>query len=142
MPAAWRRAGAARITAEFDDGVSDDERVDHKGMARVMRAAGIAAYRRERRGLINRDFTAAVANTKYVGDSTCRPLDTGANLYLAMVIDRCSPGVGDRRAHAHRTGRGLAESFSAALKREVLQDDTGVLPAGRRLRDQPTVACT
>ena len=37
--------------------------------------------------LLNRDFTAAAANEKYVGDITYLPLATGSNLYLATVID-------------------------------------------------------
>jgi transposase InsO family protein len=74
--------GAPRITAELNDGAPDAERVNHKRVARVMRTAGIAGYRRKRRvrttvadpaaakvpDLLGRDFTAAVPNTKYVGD--------------------------------------------------------------------------
>ena len=76
--------GAPRITAELNDGVPDDDRVNHKRVARVMRGAGIAGYRRKRRvkttvadpahqkvpDLLGRDFTAAVPNTTYVGDIT------------------------------------------------------------------------
>ena len=78
--------GAPRITAELNDGVPDAERVNHKRVARVMRTAGIAGYRRKRRvrttvadpaaakvpDLLGRDFTAAVPNTTYVGDLKCR----------------------------------------------------------------------
>ena len=74
--------GAPRITAELNDGVPEAERVNHKRVARVMRTAGIAGYRRKRRvkttvadpanqkvpDLLGRDFTAAAPNTKYVGD--------------------------------------------------------------------------
>jgi transposase InsO family protein len=76
--------GAPRITAELNDGVPDPDRVNHKRVARVMRTAGIAGYRRKRRvkttvadpaaakvpDLLFRDFTAATPNTKYVGDIT------------------------------------------------------------------------
>ncbi len=93
--------GAPRITAELNDGVPDTERVNHKRVARVMRSAGIAGYRRRRRvrttvanpadqkipDLLKRDFTAAAPNAKYVGDITYLPLSTGGNLYLATVID-------------------------------------------------------
>lgn len=41
--------GAPRITAELNDGVPDTERVNHKRVARVMRSAEIAGYRRKRR---------------------------------------------------------------------------------------------
>jgi transposase InsO family protein len=96
--------GAPRITAELNDGVPDTERVNHKRVARVMRTPGIAGYRRKRRvkttqpdpanqkvpDLLRRDFTASAPNVKYVGDITYLPLATGANLYLATVIDCCS----------------------------------------------------
>lgn len=99
--------GAPRITAELNDGVSETERVNHKRVARVMRGAGIAGYRRKRRvtttvadpadqkvpDLLNRDFTAEWINTRYVGDITYLPLATGGNLYLATVIDCCSRRV-------------------------------------------------
>jgi HTH-like domain len=78
--------GAPRITAELNDGAPDAERVNHKRVARVMRTAGIAGYRRRRRvkttvadpaaakvpDLLARDFTAAAPNTTYVGDIKCR----------------------------------------------------------------------
>jgi transposase InsO family protein len=184
--------GAPRITAELNDGAPDAGRVNHKRVARVMRTAGIAGYRRKRRvkttvpdpanqkvpDLLGRDFTAAAPNTTYVGDITYLPLATGGNLYLATVIDCCSRRVAGWAIADHmRTGlvedalkaadsmRGgltgsvfhsdhgsqytskdfanlcrdlgvtqsmgavgtsadnaLAESFNAALKREVLQD--------------------
>jgi transposase InsO family protein len=186
--------GAPRITAELNDGAPAEERVNHKRVARVMRTAGIAGYRRRRRvkttqpdpaaqkvaDLLSRDFTAATPNTKYVGDITYLPLATGGNLYLATVIDCCSRRVAGwaiaehmrtelvedalKAADAVRGGlagavfhsdhgsqytsrdfanlcaelgvvqsmgavgtsadNSLAESFNAALKREVLQDNT------------------
>jgi transposase InsO family protein len=102
-----RTCGAPRITAELNDGVPDDERVNRKRVARVMRLAGIAGYRKKRRvktttpdpadqkvpDLFNRAFTATAMNSKYVGDITYLPLVTGENLYLATVIDCCSRRV-------------------------------------------------
>lgn len=99
--------GAPRITAKLNDGVPEDERINHKRVARVMRVAGITGYRRRRRittttpdpanqkvpDLLNRDFTAEQVNTCYVGDITYLPLATGGNLYLATVIDYCSRRV-------------------------------------------------
>jgi transposase InsO family protein len=189
-----KTCGAPRITAELNDGVAAGERVNRKRVARVMRAAGIAGYRKRRRvrttqpdpanqkvpDLFNRDFTATEIGVKYVGDITYLPLATGGNLYLATVIDCCSRRVAGwaiadhmrtelvedalKAAAALRgamagakfhsdhgsqyTSRdfaklctelgvtqsmggvgssadnALAESFNAALKREVLQDDT------------------
>ena len=186
--------GAPRITAELNDGVPDEARVNHKRVARVMRVVGIAGYRRRRRvrttvpdpanqkvpDLLGRDFSAVAPNTTYVGDITYLPLASGANLYLATVIDCCSRRVAgwaiaehmrtelvEDALHAAHGLRGtlagavfhsdhgsqytskdfaklctqlgvtqsmgavgtsadnsLAESFNAALKREVLQDDT------------------
>ena len=186
--------GAPRITAELNDGAPDKHRVNRKRVARVMRGAGIAGYRRRRRvkttvadpanqkvpDLLGRDFTATAPNTTYVGDITYLPLATGANLYLATVIDCCSRRVAgwaiaehmrtelveDALCAAHglrgtlegavfhsdhgsqytskdfaklckelgvtqsmgavgtSADNALAESFNAALKREVLQDDS------------------
>ena len=192
--------GAPRITAELNDGALAAERVNHKRVARVMRTAGIAGYRRRRRvkttvadpanqkvpDLLNRDFTAAAPNSKYVGDITYLPLATGGNLYLATVIDCCSRRVAGwaiadhmrtelveaalKAADGLRGGligsifhsdhgsqytstdfatvcrdlgvtqsmgavgtsadNALAESFNAALKREVLQDHSQWVDAG------------
>ncbi|SBS79416.1 Integrase, catalytic region [uncultured Mycobacterium sp.] len=118
--------GAPRITAELNDGVPDAERVNHKRVARVMRAVGIAGYRRRRRvkttvadpanqkvpDLLKRDFTAEQLNTRYVGDITYLPLATGSNLYLATVIDCCSRRV---------TGWAIAEHMRTELVADALK---------------------
>ena len=184
--------GAPRITAELNDGVAADEKINHKRVARVMRQNNIVGYRRRRRvtttvpepadqkvpDLLERDFTADAPNRIYVGDITYLPLEGGANLYLATVIDCYSRKlagwaiadhmrtdlVADALHAAARARRGLAgavfhsddgsqytskefaalcarfgviqsmgkvgtsadnslaESFNAALEREVLQD--------------------
>ena len=41
--------GAPRITAELNEGAGEAERVNHKRVARVMRAGGIRGYQRKRR---------------------------------------------------------------------------------------------
>ena len=93
--------GAPRITAELNDGVPTDRRVNHKRVARVMHERGIRGYQRKRRvkttipepsdqkvpDLLKRDFTALAPNLRYVGDITYLPLADGNNLYLATVID-------------------------------------------------------
>jgi transposase InsO family protein len=118
--------GAPRITAELNDGVPEADRVNHKRVARVMRGAGIAGYRRRRRvktttpdpanqkvpDLLGRDFTAPVPNVKYVGDITYLPLATGANLYLATVIDCCSRRV---------TGWAIADHMRTELVEDALK---------------------
>ncbi|MFJ5561767.1 IS3 family transposase [Streptomyces sp. NPDC093250] len=125
--------GVPRITAELREA---GERVNHKRIARLMRAAGLAGVRLRRRhrttvadpaaakapDLIGRDFTAREPNTKYVGDITYLPLDGGKFLYLATVIDLASRRlagwaiadhmrtdlVTDALAAAERTRGGLA----------------------------------
>ena len=118
--------GAPRITAELNDGAPEAKRVNHKRVARVMRDAGIAGYRRKRRvkttvpdpanqkvpDLLGRDFTAETPNTKYVGDIIYLPLNTGGNLYLATVIDCCSRWV---------TGWAIAEHMRTELVEDALK---------------------
>ncbi|MET7345513.1 IS3 family transposase [Streptomyces sp. NPDC087866] len=94
--------GSPRITAELreENGVA----VNHKRVARIMRASGIEGVRLRRRhrttvpdpasakapDLIRRDFTADRPNTKYVGDITYLPIEGGKFCYLATVIDLAS----------------------------------------------------
>ncbi|RAJ31258.1 transposase InsO family protein [Kitasatospora sp. SolWspMP-SS2h] len=93
--------GVPRITAELRDG---GHRVNHKRIARLMKAAHITGLRLRRRhrttvadpaalkapDLIGRDFTAEEVNTKYVGDITYLSVGSGRFLYLATVIDLAS----------------------------------------------------
>ncbi|STZ41299.1 transposase [Mycolicibacterium gilvum] len=120
--------GAPRITAELNDGAPEGQRVNHKRVARVMRGAGIAGYRRRRRvkttvadpanqkvpDLLKRDFTAAQVNTRYVGDITYLPLATGANLYLATVIDCCSRRVAGWAIADHMRTELVIDALKAA----------------------------
>lgn len=96
-----RAYGAPRVTAELNDGAPPGQRVNHKRVARVMRAHTIAGIRLRRRvrttipepadqkvpDLLRRNFTAQAPNQRYVGDITYLPLADGGNLYLATVID-------------------------------------------------------
>ena len=96
--------GAPRVTAELNDGAQPEERVNRKRVALVMREKnlpGLVLRRRMRTtipapadqdvpDLLERDFTAAGPNTKYVGDITYLPIAGGSFLYLATVIDCCS----------------------------------------------------
>ena len=93
--------GVPRVTPELNEGAAAGERVNHKRVARVMRAAGICGYVKRRRvrttvpeqseakfpDLLKRDFTAAAPGLRYVGDITYLPIADGTNLYLATVID-------------------------------------------------------
>ena len=93
--------GAPRVTVELNDGAAREDRVNHKRVARVMRAHQLAGIRLRRRvrttvpepadekfgDLLQRDFTSEKPNQRYVGDITYLPLAGGGNLYLATVID-------------------------------------------------------
>ncbi|WP_326693224.1 IS3 family transposase (plasmid) [Streptomyces sp. NBC_01795] len=93
--------GAPRVAAELRDaGVQ----VNHKRVARVMRARGIVGFHLRKKfrttipepsatpfpDLLRRDFTAKTPNTRYVGDITYLPVGNGQFLYLATVLDLCS----------------------------------------------------
>ena len=118
--------GAPRVTAELNDGVPVEDRINHKRVARVMRENGIAGYRRRRRvrttipepadhkvpDLVKRDFTAPAPNQRYVGDITYLPLSDGENLYLATVIDCYSRRI---------VGWAVADHMRTELVEDALQ---------------------
>ena len=121
--------GAPRVTAELNDGVPPEDRVNHKRVARVMAEHGIAGIRLRRRvrttvpepsdakapDLLERDFTAAVPNTKYVGDITYLPIADGTNLYLSTVIDCCSRKLVGWAVADHMRTELIEEALKAAL---------------------------
>jgi transposase InsO family protein len=120
--------GSPRVTAELNDGVAPAERVNHKRVARVMRAVGIAGYVKKRRvrttipeqadhkvpDLLNRDFTADAPNRRYVGDITYLPLADGSNLYLATVIDCYSRRLVGWSVADHMRTELVADALKAA----------------------------
>lgn len=124
-----RAYGAPRVTAELNDGAPAAERVNHKRVARVMAEHGLAGIRLRRKvrttipepadqkvpDLIDRDFTAATINTKYVGDITYLPLADGRNLYLATVIDCCSRKLAGWALADHMRTDLVADALKAAL---------------------------
>lgn len=123
-----KTCGAPRITAELNDGAPAEERVNHKRVARVMRAVGIAGYVKKRRvrttipeqtdqkvpDLLNRDFTAPAPNRRYVGDITYLPIADGPNLYLATVIDCYSRRLAGWAVADHMRTDLVAEALRAA----------------------------
>ena len=137
--------GAPRITAELNDGVSESERVNHKRVARVMRAANIAGYVKKRRvrttipepsgqkypDLLKRDFTAEGINRRYVGDITYLPIADGSNLYLATVIDCYSRRLAGWAVANHMRTELVEDALKAAaatrgsLKGAVFHSDHG-----------------
>jgi transposase InsO family protein len=121
--------GAPRVTAELNDGAPPGERVNHKRVARVMAARGIAGIRLRRRvrttvpepsdakapDLLKRNFTAEQPNRKYVGDITYLPLTNGRNLYLATVIDCCSRKLAGWAVADHMRTELVQDALQAAL---------------------------
>ena len=91
---------APRITAELNDGAPEDERVNHKRVARVMRAAGIVGYRRRRRvtppspnrptrrcRTCSTGISPPPRRTPHTSATSPICRGGGENLYLATVID-------------------------------------------------------
>lgn len=127
--AADKAYGAPRVTAELNDGVPPDKRINHKRVARVMAERGIAGIRLRRRvrttvpepsdekvpDLLKRDFTAEQPNTKYVGDITYLPIADGTNLYLATVIDCCSRKLAGWAVAEHMRTTLVEDALKAAL---------------------------
>ncbi|MGC5397948.1 IS3 family transposase [Streptomyces sp. DT20] len=120
--------GAPRITAELreENGVA----VNHKRVARIMRASGIEGVRLRRRhrttvpdpaaakarDLIGRDFTAGQPNTKYVGDITYLPIEGGKFCYLATVIDLASRRLAGWAIADHMRADLVTDALAAAIR--------------------------
>lgn len=114
--------GVPRVTRELR---ADGPAVNHKKVARLMRAAGISG-RHLRKGkrttipdarapkapdLLERDFTARAPNVRWCGDITYLPVG-GAWMYLATVID----------IHSRRVvGWSMAEHMRSALVVDALE---------------------
>lgn len=121
--------GAKRVTAVINsnpanDPVNDD-RLNYKRTARLMRQMGLFGYTKRRRvkttvaakraprfpDLLRRRFTAEKPNTVYVGDITYLPIADGSNMYLATVIDCYSRQL---------TGFAIADHMRTELVEEAL----------------------
>jgi transposase InsO family protein len=121
--------GAPRITAELNDGVGPEERVNHKRVARIMREHAIVGLRLRRKvrttipdpadqvvaDLLERDFSAAEANAKYVGDITYLPCGPDGFLYLATVIDCFSRRLVGWSIADHMRTDLVADALTAAV---------------------------
>ncbi|QHY97545.1 Integrase core domain protein [Streptomyces sp. S4.7] len=122
--------GAPRITAELRE--ENGEAVNHKRVARIMRASGIEGVRLRRRhrttvpgpaaakapDLIGRDFTADKPNTKYVGDITYLPIDGRKFCYLATVIDLASRRLAGWAIADHMRADLVTDALAAAVRTE------------------------
>ncbi|MDX3351731.1 IS3 family transposase [Streptomyces violaceoruber] len=144
--------GVPRITAELREA---GELVNHKRVARIMRQADLAGLRLRRRhrttiadpaaakaaDLIGRDFTAAVVNTKYVGDITYLPLAGGKFLYLATVIDLASRRLAGWAIADHMRADLVIDALTAAercrgsLAGAVMHTDHGAQYTSRAFAD-------
>ncbi|MBH1939167.1 IS3 family transposase [Streptomyces sp. AV19] len=117
--------GSPRITAELRD---SGERVNHKRVERVMRRhriVGVHLRKKHRTtiadpaaakapDLIQRDFTADIPNTKYVGDITYLPVNGAKPLYLATVIDLCSRRLAGWAIADHMRAELVIDALAAA----------------------------
>ena len=95
--------GAKRIAASLKSDTSFGP-INHKKVARIMKAMGLKGFTKRRRcvttrrkpghrvmpDLVDRRFTADRPNHVYVGDITYLPYKGGKNMYLATVIDTYS----------------------------------------------------
>ncbi|MFI9604766.1 IS3 family transposase [Streptomyces sp. NPDC052043] len=144
--------GVPRITAELRE---EGERVNHKRIARVMRSINLAGVRLSRRhrttvtdpaaakapDLIGRDFTASEPNTKYVGDITYPPVESGKFLYLATVIDLASRRlarwaiVDHMRTELVTDALAAAERCRGSLAGAVIHTDHGAQYTSRAFAD-------
>lgn len=144
--------GVLRITAELHD---TGHRVNHKRVARVMREVGLEGLRLRRRhrttladptmvkalDLLERDFTADIPNTRYVGDITYLPIVDGTFCYLATVMDLCSRRlVGWAVADHMRTDLVLdalhmAERTRGSLAGSIFHSDHGAHYGARTFAD-------
>ncbi|WP_329617666.1 IS3 family transposase [Streptomyces brevispora] len=120
--------GAPRITAELRE--TSGEAVNHKRVARIMRAFGIEGVRLRRRhrttvpdpaaakapDLIGRDFTAQAPNTKYVGDITYLPIEGGKFCCLATVIDLASRRLAGWAIADHMRADLVTDALAAAIR--------------------------
>ncbi|WTL51379.1 IS3 family transposase (plasmid) [Streptomyces sp. NBC_01497] len=120
--------GVPRITAELRE--TSGEAVNHKKVARIMRASGLEGVRLRRRhrttvpdpaaakapDLIGRDFSAEKPSTKYVGDITYLPIDGGRFCYLATVIDLASRRLAGWAIADHMRADLATDALAAAVR--------------------------
>lgn len=119
--------GVPRVTAELRDAGAA---VNHKRVQRIMRRSGIVGVHLRTKvrttvpepsavpDLLQRDFTAARPNTRYVGDITYLPVGGGQFLYLATVLDLCSKRLAGWSIAGHmRTGLVTDALMAAAAAR-------------------------
>jgi transposase InsO family protein len=123
-----RRYGSPRVHADLGD---QDVHVSRKRVARVMREEGLQARPRKRfkrttmsdhdqpvaANLLNRDFTAAAPNQRWVGDTSEFVVGEGGKLYLAVILDLFSRFVVGWAVSAVNDRHVTLKALGMAIKR-------------------------
>ena len=146
--------GAKRIAATLKED-PEFETTNHKKVARIMKAMGLAGYSKRRKcvttkrkaghrvmaDLVCRNFTAQGPNQVYVGDITYLPCKGGKNMYLATVIDVYSRKlVGHAIADHMRTSLVIdalahANTVRGGLAGAIFHSDHGSVYTSQTFRD-------
>ena len=123
-----KRYGSPRI---WEDLVEDDIRVSRKRVVRLMQNEGLKARARKRfkrsavndhdqpvaANLLNREFTAAAPNQRWVGDTTEFLIGSSGKLYLAAILDLFSRFVVGWAISAVNDRHLVMRALDAAIKR-------------------------
>jgi putative transposase len=134
--ASRQRYGSPRV---WEDLREQDLRVSRKRVVRLMQEQGLKARARKRfkattmsdhdqpvaANLLNRDFHAAAANQRWVGDTTEFVVGNSGKLYLAVILDLFSRFVVGWAISAVNERHLAIRALDAALKRRC--PDSGVL---------------
>ena len=130
------RYGRPRIQADLRE---QDEHVSEKRVARLMRVEGLRARPRKRfthttmsehdqpvaANVLDRQFTAAAANQRWVGDTTEFVIGSSSKLYLAAILDLFSRFIVGWAVSAANDRHLTLKALEMALKRRC--PDVGLL---------------
>ena len=134
--ASKQRYGSPRI---HEDLIEQQEAVSRKRVIRLMQEAGLHARARKRfkcttmsdhdqpvaANLLNRQFTAAIPNQRWVGDTTEFVIGESGKLYLSAILDLFSRFVVGWALSAVNDRHLTIKALDMALKRRC--PDTGLL---------------
>jgi putative transposase len=126
--ASRKRYGSPRV---WEDLVEDGIRVSRKRVVRLMQEQGLKARARKRfksttmsdhdqpvaANLLNREFTAAAPNQRWVGDTTEFVIGSSGKLYLAAILDLFSRYVVGWAVSAINDRHLALRALEMALKR-------------------------
>lgn len=131
--ASKQRYGSPRI---WEDLAEDDIHVSRKRVVRLMQEEGLRARARKRykksvvsdrdqpvaANLLNREFTAAAPNQRWVGDTTEFVIGSSGKLYLAAILDLFSRFVVGWAVSAINDRHLVTRALEMALKRRCPAD--------------------